>query len=72
MRMNEKKKKVDVKHTFRKLYKEDFEDPCEDFVDALYDVVPNGIIENELKKIKNMKVKHGSFYLTEKSKKTRK
>ena len=67
-----KNKNKSVKKDFKKLYYEDFEDPCEEFTDALYDVIPENIIENELKKIKGMKVKHGKFYLTEETKKEKK
>lgn len=67
--MNNTKINNNAKRNFRKLYHEDFDDPCEDFVDALYDIIPENIIENELKKIKGMKIRHGKFYLKEDLKK---
>ena len=50
------------------IYFDDFDDPCEDFTDALYDLIPPYLIGNELKKLKGVKLKHGKFYSVEKIK----
>lgn len=55
-----------VKKIFKEIYFDDFEDPCEDFTEALYDLVPEDLICNELKKLKGVKLKHGKFYSVEK------
>jgi len=57
-----------VKKIFKEIYFDDFEDSNEDFTDALYDLIPSHLIENELKKIKGVKYKHGKFYTVEKVK----
>ena len=62
----EKNKKV--KKIFKEIYFDDFEDPSEEFADSLYDLVPENLIGNELKKIKGIKLKHGKFYSVEKVK----
>lgn len=58
-----------IKKVFKEIYFDDFDDPCEDFTDALYDLIPPDLIGNELKKIKGVKLKHGKFYSVEKVRK---
>ena len=53
----------------KEIYFDDFEDPCEEFTEVLYDFIPENLVENELKKIKGIKSKHGKFYSVEKIKK---
>jgi len=55
-----------IKKVFKEIYFDDFEDPSEDFTDSLYDLIPSNLVENELKKIKGVKYKHGQFYMVEK------
>ncbi len=58
-----------IKKIFKEIYFDDFEDPCEEFTEVLYDFIPENLVENELKKIKGIKSKHGKFYSVEKIKK---
>ena len=62
----DKEKNKSIKKVFKEIYFDDFEDPCEDFTEALYDLIPENLISNELAKIKGIKVKHGKFYSVEK------
>ena len=55
-----------IKKVFKEIYFDEFEDTCEDFTDALYDLVPSDLIGNELKKIREIKSKNGKFYCVEK------
>lgn len=55
-----------IKKVFKEIYFDEFEDTCEDFTDALYDLVPSDLIGNELKKIRGIKSKNGKFYCVEK------
>ncbi len=55
-----------IKKVFKEIYFDEFDDPSEEFTDALYDLIPEELIGNELKKIKNIKSKHGKFYSVEK------
>lgn len=55
-----------IKKVFKEIYFDEFEDTCEDFTDALYDLVPSDLIGNELKKIRGIKSKNGKFYSVEK------
>ena len=55
-----------IKKVFKEIYFVEFDDPSEEFTDALYDLIPEELIGNELKKIKNIKSKHGKFYSVEK------
>lgn len=66
----EEKQPQKIKKVFKEIYFDDFDDPCEDFTDALYDLIPPDLIGNELKKIKGVKLKHGKFYSVEKIKST--
>ena len=66
MEKEELEKTKTVKKIFKEIYFDDFEDPCEDFTEALYDLVPEDLICNELKKLKGVKLKHGKFYSVEK------
>ena len=59
-------KKYSIRKEFKDICREDFNDPTEEFTELLFDVVPDSIIGNELKKIKGMKVKKGKYYLVEK------
>lgn len=61
-----------VKKIFKEIYFEDFDDPNEDFTDSLYDLIPPKLVENELKKLKGVKYKHGQFYTVEKVRKGKK
>ncbi len=63
---NESNKKISYKKVFHDIYYDDFDDPCEEFADVLYDLIPEEIIKNELKKIKDIKLKHGKCYSIEK------
>lgn len=63
---NKLKCNKNIKKVFKDIYFEEFDDPCEEFVDVLYDLVPEYLIGNELKKIKGIKFKHGKFYSVEK------
>lgn len=54
------------KKVFKEIYMEDFEDPCEEFVDVLYDLIDEDIIKHELKKINAIKEKNGKVYIVEK------
>lgn len=58
-----------IKKVFKEIYFDDFEDPCENFTEALYDLIPEELIGNELKKIKGIKSKKGKFYSVEKVRK---
>ena len=55
-----------IKKVFKEIYFDEFDDPSEEFTDAFYDLIPEELIGNELKKIKNIKSKHGKFYSVEK------
>ena len=66
LQQEEQAKTKKIKKVFREIYFEDFEDPSEDFTDALFDLIPTDIIGNELKKLKGIKLKHGKFYSVEK------
>ena len=55
-----------IKKVFKEIYFDEFDDPSEEFTDALYDLIPEELIGNEIKKIKNIKSKHGKFYSVEK------
>ena len=55
-----------IKKVFKEIYFDEFDDPSEEFTDALYDLIPEELSGNELKKIKNIKSKHGKFYSVEK------
>lgn len=46
-----------IKKVFKEIYFDEFDDPSEEFTDALYDLIPEELIGNELKKIKNIKSK---------------
>lgn len=63
------KKDKSIKKVFKEIYFDDFDDPCEDFTDSLYDLIPDDLIGNELKKLKGVKLKHGKFYSVEKIRK---
>lgn len=63
------KKDKSIKKVFKEIYFDDFDDPCEDFTDSLYDLIPDDLIGNELKKLKGIKLKHGKFYSVEKIRK---
>ena len=63
------KKDKSIKKVFKEIYFDDFDDPCEDFTDSLYDLIPDDLIGNELQKLKGIKFKHGKFYSVEKIKK---
>jgi len=63
------KKDKSIKKVFKEIYFDDFDDPCEDFTDSLYDLIPEDLIGNELKKLKGVKLKHGKFYSVEKIRK---
>ena len=52
-------KNKNIKKIFKEIYFEDFDDPCEEFVDVLYDLIPENLIANELKKIKGIRAKYG-------------
>lgn len=62
-------KNKNIKKIFKEIYFEDFEDPCEEFVDVLYDLIPENLIANELKKIKGIRAKYGKIYSVEKIRK---
>lgn len=64
----ELEKTKSIKKIFKEIYFDDFDDPCEEFTEALYDLVPEDLICNELKKLKGVKLKHGKFYSVEKIK----
>ena len=64
----EKEIKKPIKKYFREIYSADFDDPCEEFTDAMYDLIPEYLIGNELRKIKGIKIKHGKVYYVEKKK----
>lgn len=64
----EKEQNKKVKKVFKEIYFDDFDDPSEEFTDALYDMIPPYLIGNELQKIKGVKLKHGKFYSVEKIK----
>ena len=66
---NEIEKRYSIRKEFKDICRESFNDPSEEFTEALFDVVPDSIIGNELKKIKGMKVKKGKYYMVEKIKK---
>lgn len=61
-----------IKKIFKEIYIDDFEDPNENFTDSLYDLIPSNLVENELKKIKGVKYKHGHFFMVEKVRKDKK
>ena len=63
---DEKENDRKIKKVFKEIYFDEFEDTCEDFTDALYDLVPSDLIGNELKKIRGIKSKNGKFYSVEK------
>lgn len=65
------KEERNIKKIFKEIYIDDFEDPSENFTDSLYDLIPSNLVENELKKIKGVKYKHGRFFLVEKIKKNK-
>ncbi len=67
--LEEKEQKKSIKKVFKEIYFDEFDDPSEEFTDALYDLIPEDLIGNELKKIKGIKSKHGKFYSVEKIKK---
>lgn len=67
--IEETKANKTIKKVFKEIYFDDFEDPCEDFTDALYDLIPEELIVNELKKIKGIKSKKGKVYSIEKVRK---
>lgn len=67
--LEELEQKPKIKKIFKEICFDEFEDPNEEFTDVLYDLIPEDIIGNELKKIKGIKLKHGKFYSVEKIKK---
>lgn len=69
LQIEEIEKIKDIKKVFKNIYIDEFEDPSEELVDILYDIVPEDLIVNELKKIKGIKLKHGKYYSVEKIKK---
>lgn len=66
--IEELEKKKSIKKVFKEIYFDYFDDPSEDFTESLYDLIPDELIGNELKKIKGIKMKHGKFYSVEKIK----
>lgn len=68
LQQDEQNQTQKIKKVFKEIYFDDFDDPCEDFTDALYDLIPPDLIGNELKKLKGVKLKHGKFYSVEKIK----
>ena len=65
-KLNNKVENGTPKKIFKEVYFDEFDDPCEEFVDVLYDLIDESIIVNELKKINNIKEKKGKVFLVEK------
>ncbi len=53
------------KKILREIYFDEFDDPCEEFIDVLYDLIDEETIKNELKKINKIKEKKGRLYVVE-------
>lgn len=66
LELEEFQKKKSIKKIFKEIYFDEFDDPSEEFTDALYDLIPEELIRNELKKIQGIKTKHNKFYSVEK------
>lgn len=64
--MSEKEKYFCPKKILKEIYFDEFDDPCEEFIDVLYDLIDEDIVRNELKKINKIKEKNGRLYLVEK------
>ena len=67
--LEEKEQKKSIKKVFKEIYFDEFDDPSEEFTDALYDLMFRRVLFRSLKKIKGIKSKHGKFYSVEKIKK---